>query len=315
MASEPIVDGLRDGGCVSRPSSSSSLAVPGSGGDHADGGSRRSRSPTPCIEVRSAAEQMTGSGIYDIKDYPRGYCLIVNNVNFVDQSMNREGSDRETRKWSTVFRQLGFKVVLSRDLTASKIKDLFKMYSEQLELRQHNAFISVILSHGQQGTIMGVDGQFVRIDKILQNFNNINCPDLVRKPKIFFIQACRGDMVDYGVAVNPESPNVFDAGRTPPQLMSNEQKIIPTWSDMLICYSTVDGHISTRNTHAGSWFGDALLTVLSEDSHNTELHLLLLRTNEILQGRESSSLFKQALEVVYRGWTKRFYFNPGIYET
>ena len=89
---------------------------------------------------------------------------------------------------------------------------------------------------------------------------------------------------------------------------------LPSWSDTVICFSTIDGYVSLRNINTGSWFGDALVRSLCEHACDTELHTLLTKVNEKLMLREGTSLLKQSLEIVYRGWSRAFYFNPGHYE-
>ncbi|XP_040335788.1 caspase-14-like isoform X4 [Herpailurus yagouaroundi] len=52
-----------------------------------------------------------------------------------------------------------------------------------------------LMSHGEKGFIKMKDGERVSLEDIFEMFNNKNCPALQEKPKIFIIQACRGDHV------------------------------------------------------------------------------------------------------------------------
>uniref|UniRef100_A0A674JEU0 Caspase family p20 domain-containing protein n=1 Tax=Terrapene triunguis TaxID=2587831 RepID=A0A674JEU0_9SAUR len=53
-----------------------------------------------------------------------------------------------------------------------------------------------LMSHGRShGLIQGKDGDTVDLDDIFALFNNIQCPKLQEKPKIFIIQACRGGFI------------------------------------------------------------------------------------------------------------------------
>ena len=72
---------------------------------------------------------------------------------------------------------------------------------EEVSSRDHttyDAFVLVILSHGKQGGVYGMDGDlenesgFVLLDDIMSLFDGANCPSLSGKPKMFFIQACQG---------------------------------------------------------------------------------------------------------------------------
>jgi len=47
------------------------------------------------------------------------------------------------------------------------------------------------MSHGEEGFLTTKEGDKVLLDDIFTLFNNINCPNLAGKPKLFFIQSCR----------------------------------------------------------------------------------------------------------------------------
>ena len=67
----------------------------------------------------------------------------------------------------------------------------FLKYSKE-DHEQYDCFGCFILSHGISAGVYGVDGKVVDIQKILDMFNSQSCQSLVGKPKLFFIQACRG---------------------------------------------------------------------------------------------------------------------------
>ena len=54
-----------------------------------------------------------------------------------------------------------------------------------------NCFVCIVLSHGDRDVIYGVDGKTISLDKLKDALVD-NCPTLVGKPKLFFIQACQG---------------------------------------------------------------------------------------------------------------------------
>lgn len=62
----------------------------------------------------------------------------------------------------------------------------------------YDAFVLVILSHGKEDGVYGIDGDtkkgsgFVLLDEITSLFDGTSCPSLSGKPKMFFIQACQG---------------------------------------------------------------------------------------------------------------------------
>ena len=64
---------------------------------------------------------------------------------------------------------------------------------EQRNQAYSDAFILYIMSHGTHGRVYGIDGESISIEEdIAAKFDGKHCPDLLNKPKLFFIQACQG---------------------------------------------------------------------------------------------------------------------------
>ena len=68
--------------------------------------------------------------------------------------------------------------------------------SKDEELQGHDCLVVVLMGHGKteqgQAKLMAYDGQLVDLGELVALFNNKNCPGLRGKPKLFFIQCCRG---------------------------------------------------------------------------------------------------------------------------
>ena len=65
----------------------------------------------------------------------------------------------------------------------------------ELSKLNHSSFdcmIVAILSHGIDGAIYGIDEHLVKVEDIVRYFDGQNCPTMAGKPKLFFLQACRG---------------------------------------------------------------------------------------------------------------------------
>lgn len=60
------------------------------------------------------------------------------------------------------------------------------------KLRDHDALVVVVMSHGNKGAIEGTDDKDVPIDKLTEAVDASNCSALGGKPKWFIIQACQG---------------------------------------------------------------------------------------------------------------------------
>eukprot|EP00063_Salmo_salar_P021514 XP_013996349.1 PREDICTED: caspase-8-like [Salmo salar] len=84
-----------------------------------------------------------------------------------------------------VFSQMKFRVVMCKDKTAVEIPIVLKVFSELKQL-------SDLQPHGKKEGVCATDGTVVPTIDILSPFNGEKCTILVGKPKVFFIQACRG---------------------------------------------------------------------------------------------------------------------------
>ena len=65
-------------------------------------------------------------------------------------------------------------------------------FAARTEHASSDACIICLLSHGEEGFMFGTDGKKIPLEEIFLLFDNRHCPALLNKPKIFFIQACRG---------------------------------------------------------------------------------------------------------------------------
>lgn len=133
---------------------------------------------------------------YQMKSYPRGICTIVNNKLFGNMD-KREGTDADAAALQ-LFTYFGFYTSRYNNLTGSQMRRLFK----DIAGKDHTEFdccLVAILTHGTKGKLYGSDGKLVPVEEITDLFSGNNCPSLVGKPKIFLLQACRGERKDKGV--------------------------------------------------------------------------------------------------------------------
>ncbi|NXA41838.1 CASP9 protein, partial [Eudromia elegans] len=235
--------------------------------------------------------------VYDLKSDPCGYCLILNNVHFSQDSglSTRAGSNVDCEKLEKRFRSLHFDVMTRQDLVAQEmVGELQKLARSDHSAR--DCCLVVILSHGCQtshiqfpGGIYGTDGKAIPVEKIVNYFNGSNCPSLRGKPKLFFIQACGGEQKDQGFEVESDSRGdeaprfSVESDATPfqaPSGASDELDAVaslPTPSDILVSYSTFPGFVSWRDKSSGSWYVETLDNVLDRYAHSEDLLNMLLR--------------------------------------
>ncbi|KAI5623307.1 caspase-7 isoform X1, partial [Silurus asotus] len=202
-----------------------------------------------------------------------GKCIIINNKNFHHETrMNvRNGTDRDAGELLKCFKNLGFNVFVYNDQTCENMKRILKKVSEE-DHTDSSCFACILLSHGEEGMIYGTD-KAMPIKEITSLFRGDICKSLVGKPKLFFIQACRGSEFDDGIQT--------DSGTTHDYIETdaNPQHKIPVEADFLFAYSTVPGYYSWRNPGRGSWFVQALCNVLDESGKELEILQILTRVN------------------------------------
>ncbi|XP_014814213.1 PREDICTED: caspase-3-like [Calidris pugnax] len=195
--------------------------------------------------------------------------LIIVNTDFYgsDGELDpRKGAKREAEKLSYTLSRLNYKVKLEHNKTAKEIEEL---YQQECGHEHGEHFVSIISSHGQQGLLLGSDSEQVELTRIFQILSSNKCPVLTKIPKIFFIQACRGEDLDQGVMVE------CDSGEPVPDGFSDYLSIPPQTAVMFACSP---GYAAFRNI-AGSMFLQALLKFLEGEERHLALNSLMTRIN------------------------------------
>ncbi|XP_028315148.1 caspase-3-like [Gouania willdenowi] len=230
-----------------------------------------------------------------------GTCLIINNKNFHPSTSmgRRNGTDVDAASVMKTFSTLGYDVRIYNDQTVDQMKSLIYNVSKE-DHSQRASFVCVLLSHGEEGLIFGTDG-FERFETLTLCFKGERCRTLLGKPKLFFIQACRGSALDEGVQLEADSG-------------AQVSEKIPVEADFLYAYSTTPGYYSWRNTSNGSWFIQSLCDMLQTHSEHMELMQIMTRVNrKVALHFESSSNLpgfsgKKQIPCIVTMLTKDFYF-------
>ncbi|XP_052648917.1 caspase-10 [Harpia harpyja] len=223
--------------------------------------------PGEFSNVENESKKMTS---YKMDGPHRGFCLVINNVNFDKSLQERKGSCKDAGELERVFTWLGLDVRTYTDLTSQEIKDLMRTWQHLQDHKDRDCFICCILSHGESGAIYGKDEELVSIRMIMSHFTAKQCPQLAEKPKLFFIQACQGKEI--------QCPVYVEADARIPDLSSMQQSIspsesIPEEADFLLGMATIDGYVSFRHIQQGAWYIQALCS---------KLQLLVPRGEDIL---------------------------------
>ncbi|XP_034730117.1 caspase-2 isoform X8 [Etheostoma cragini] len=246
---------------------------------------------------------------YKMNSSPRGLALVISNVTFdpcaapdLDPRKGGEVDDEVLRK---VFTELDYLVTVHRDLTAQDMRSCIENFCSQPDHRTVDSCVVCLLSHGVDGAIYGTDGQLLQLDWVFKSFDNAHCPLLQNKPKVFFIQACRGEEMDCGVEqidgpVRTCSPccEQLDAGREGQGDAQCRQRgdigrpriKLPQRSDMICGFASLKGQrictAAMRNTKRGSWFIQELNTTLRLQARDTHLSDIMVQVNRRIKERE-----------------------------
>ncbi|KAM6132116.1 caspase-10 isoform 2-T2 [Phoenicopterus ruber ruber] len=223
--------------------------------------------PGEFSNVENECKKMTS---YKMDGPHRGFCLVINNVNFDRSLQERKGSCKDAGELERVFTWLGLDVRTYTNQTSQKIKDLMRTWQHLQDHKDRDCFICCILSHGESGAIYGTDEELVPIRMIMSHFTAKQCPQLAEKPKLFFIQACQGKEI--------QCPVYVEADARIPDLSSMQHCVspsesIPEEADFLLGMATVDGYVSFRHIQQGAWYIQALCS---------KLQLLVPRGEDIL---------------------------------
>lgn len=238
-----------------------------------------------------------------------GKCIIINNKNFDERTgMNvRNGTDRDAGELHKCFKSLGFDVKVYNDQTCNNMERVLRNASEE-DHSESSCFACVLLSHGEEGMIYGTDGA-MPIKNVTTLFRGDMCKSLVGKPKLFFIQACRGSEFDEGIQTDSGPSN--DTTETD----ANPSQRIPVEADFLFAYSTVPGYYSWRNPGRGSWFVQALCDVFNEFGKQLEIMQILTRVNYMVAtsfeswSEDPRFSEKKQIPCMVSMLTKELYFN------
>ncbi|KAM3624178.1 uncharacterized protein V6R79_020322 [Siganus canaliculatus] len=236
-------------------------------------------------------------------NYPSiGQCIIINNKNFDRRTgMNqRNGTDVDAANAMKVFSKLGYKVKVYNDQTVEQMKQVLTCVSKE-DHGNSASFVCILLSHGDEGVFFGTDAS-IELKQLTSLFRGDRCRTLVGKPKLFFIQACRGTDLDGGI----ETDSVDDGGPIK----------IPVEADFLYAFSTAPGYYSWRNTMTGSWFMQSLCDMLGKYGRELELQHIMARVNHKVavefESVSNSPTFhaKKQIPCIVSMLTKEMYFCP-----
>ncbi|XP_038046024.1 caspase-3-like [Patiria miniata] len=216
---------------------------------------------------------------YEVKSKCKGLAFILNNIDF-NRNSRREGSQIDTANMEHLFKELGYTPSCHKNLKGEDITKFFKDFASEFN-HTHDSAVIALMSHGDTGVIYGTDDVQVKLGDLQRELEPHKCPGLDGKPKMFFVQACRGKFVTT-LPVSHDGPNTASGAQESNQL----EELVPVQLDTFIAdignpadvhfaYATTDGYLSLRNTVSGSFFVQALCEIFFDRAHLDNLDTLM----------------------------------------
>ncbi|XP_050067482.1 caspase-like [Anopheles maculipalpis] len=231
---------------------------------------------------------------YDTNHTNRGTAVVILDKN------NRRGCERDLAAVKHVLKELKFALRICIDYTIEKVRALLKEVATE-DHTNSDCLLVVAMGHGGNGKLK-IKNDDLHIEELWESFIGNKCPSLIGKPKLVFIQSCRGDKHDTGARLMQT-----DAAPSENQAVNVS---VPIYADLLVMYSCYENYVSYRCEIEGSWFIQSLCKVLGSDIAKTELHSLLTHVAYLVMIRTGNSMkggLKQ-MPAIHSMLSKRFYF-------
>lgn len=212
-------------------------------------------------------EYSSSANLYDTTNDYRGLALVFNHENF-ETEKKRDGTNEDRDNLKDLLSSLKFDVHIYDDLDKKEVLKTLKIWSEE-KYSDCDCLVVVVMTHGDPHNLYAKDSCYP-VESLWVNFIGNRCPSLIGKPKMFFIQACRGKALDQGVVFDPERQNDKKDCKTYEGSNSS-----PPMADLLVMYSTYEGHCSWRNPKNGGVFIQTLCSELKANGNKRELLTLL----------------------------------------
>eukprot|EP00118_Oscarella_pearsei_P006740 m.31082 g.31082 ORF g.31082 m.31082 type:complete len:365 (+) comp31435_c0_seq1:81-1175(+) len=227
----------------------------------------------------------------------RGKAVVIVNKEFGLTLRSRFGADMDLRMLQSLFKWLQFDVTTYENLREKDMRECIMKHAFD-DYSSYDCLAVAVSSHGREEEIYSSDELLIPVRHFTSPFRHNT--SLLGKPKLFFIQACRGDKQDRGIDV-PDGQH------------DGSSICLPTDADFLLSYATTPGYASFRNSVHGSWFIQALDSVIRSHAHREHLLDLLTRVNQKIAVEFTSNPGdRKQMPAIVSMLTKKLYlFQPG----
>ena len=185
--------------------------------------------------------------------------MIINNAHFSNETLNRHGAEHDVRELVNLFEYLSFEVIVKEDLKFDEMRKVAIEFAK-VDHSKFDAFAFIIMSHGDSPDLVyDVDERAVSIEDLISEYKASKCKTLAGKPKIFFLQSCRGKLRESisrreDCTDEPSQCNEDGCASRVAVESTLPTSTVPKEADFLLSFSSSPGYVSNRNEDEGSWF-------------------------------------------------------------
>ena len=228
---------------------------------------------------------------YKMSTAPHGICLIINNYKFhhldpQKRHPDRGGAEVDVHNLSQTFKYLCYKIEVIENVPSDEMQAIMLRMANR-DHSQYDSFVCCILTHGERDVVHGSNCEPVNLHDLAGVMKM--CPSMHGKPKLFFIQACRGELESKGFEL-PER----DTGGGP---YSNT---IPREADFYFGFATPIGSSAYRSRRYGSWFISEVCQVFIKHAYTHDLGGMMTKVNKNVSDAYTKDGYKQSPESVDR---------------
>jgi len=265
-------------------------------------------------------EENLPTGAYPMGSNPKGHALILN-MNKIRNYDDRIGSNVDVKNLQKLFECLGYVVQSKVDLTQKEFIKTIEEFTRKCHCERTDSIVVFIMSHGEAGEnasrssdILTTEGNKINTDWIIEQFGPEKIS--INIPKLFFIQACRGKNLDLGWrSFDNGNGRVQNDSTTTSNNNHHSVETIPNrrYENVFIAHATIPGYGAKRDQIDGSWFVQKLCKVIRGNAWKFDLDSMMKMVDMEIRNLNSIQHGFQTVEWTYRGFNKKFYFNPGLY--
>ena len=196
---------------------------------------------------------------------------------------------------------LCYEVEVLPDLECEEMKHKLTKLAKGRISKDHDSFICCILSHGDTSGVEGVDGEHIPVGDLASLVNGKKYSKLLGKPKIFFIQACRGENIPEPLEVdNTKDEDIVTVDGT-------KYKSLPPEADFFFSFSTCQDNVVSHSKEKSSPYIqefsavlDKYASTLSLDEMAMIVHDRVSKEKCIIHHDGKDHPFQQIPEIVSR---------------